>query len=455
MWSPDPLLRQVLQQDLLPHEGTVLAAVSGGADSMCLLHLLLQLAPEYGFTLAVAHYHHGLRGEEADQDAAFVRTHSRALGLPFYTEQGDVRAHAAAHGLGIEEAARQLRYGFLEVTAEAIQTATGLPCWIATAHNANDNAETLLLHLVRGTGLQGLTGIPPRRGRLLRPLLPCTRAEIQTWNQQHGIPFVEDSTNADPTYSRNYLRHRVLPLLEVLNPNLVQSMNHTAQSLTADHSLLEEQTASALQACHVEGGTLSVPLSTLTDLPQPLRARAVQQLYARLCPGEILSRSHREAVLALCFRAAPSGTCSLPGGIEAQRVYQQLLLRPVQAAPTLLPVTLPLPGQVQWGAYTLTAASVLYQGEQGDAQTLYLRCDQSSLTVRPRRVGDSLTLPGRPTKTVKKWMIDQKLPCHLRNALPVLTAGEGPPLAVAELGTAVAARPEMGEPAWCITLYHK
>ena len=159
---------------MLPPGGHVLCAVSGGADSVCLLHWLRGRAEEEGFALTAAHFDHRLRGAESDRDAAFVRDLCRDWKVPCVVGEGDVSAEAGRRGAGIEETARALRYDFLERTAEAVGAGR-----IATAHTANDNVETMLLHLIRGSGLQGLTGIRPRRGRLIRPLLTTTRVEVE------------------------------------------------------------------------------------------------------------------------------------------------------------------------------------------------------------------------------------------------------------------------------------
>ena len=220
MRNPDNLEERVLafcqREELLPRGGLVLAAVSGGADSMCLLTLLSHLAPKAGFTLAAAHYNHGLRGAEADRDEDVVRAWREQEGIPCYFGRGDVAGQATALGKGIEETARAMRYGFLEETAARMGANR-----IAAAHNAEDQAETLLLHLTRGSGLQGLTGMAPRRGRLIRPLLETSREEIEAYNRANNIPHVEDGTNTDLNYSRNYLRHQVIPLLKRLNPNVI------------------------------------------------------------------------------------------------------------------------------------------------------------------------------------------------------------------------------------------
>ena len=186
---------------MLPGGGTVLCALSGGRDSMAMLHILSRLAEE-GFRVAAAHFNHRLRSA-ADRDEAFVRDWCRERDIPLTCGAGDVRTFAAREGLGIEDAARKLRYAFLETAARDMGADR-----IATAHHREDNAETVLLHLLRGTGLQGLGGIAPVRGKIVRPLLETSRAEIDEYVQRNSIPYVEDESNQDTHFTRNRLRRR-------------------------------------------------------------------------------------------------------------------------------------------------------------------------------------------------------------------------------------------------------
>ena len=208
----DPLVRQVRafcgKHDMLPQGGTVLCAVSGGRDSMALLHLLGVLGAEEGFQVAAAHFNHRLR-PAADRDEAFVRSWCAGRGIPLFCGSGDVSAFARETGRSVEDAARELRYRFLEEAAEDLGADR-----IAAAHHREDNAETVLLHLLRGAALQGLGGIPPVRGRIVRPLLETAREDIDQYIRRHSIPFVEDETNSDTAFTRNRLRLEVLPVLE-------------------------------------------------------------------------------------------------------------------------------------------------------------------------------------------------------------------------------------------------
>ena len=205
------LMPWMQQQGMLPAAGeTVLCAVSGGRDSVCLLHYLASLGRRRGFAVAAAHYNHLMR-PTAGRDEAFVAGLCRELSVPLYVERGDVRAIARQEGWGVEEAGRRLRYDFLERTADAIGASR-----IATAHHLSDQAETVVLNLLRGTGPEGLAGIPPVRGRLIRPLLQTPRQEIEAYLTAHGLGHVEDETNDSMDFTRNRLRQEVWPLLVTL-----------------------------------------------------------------------------------------------------------------------------------------------------------------------------------------------------------------------------------------------
>ncbi len=202
--------------DLIPPGAGVLCALSGGADSMYLLCRLLEGREKYGWTVYAAHFNHGLR-PAAQRDEDFVRDWCKRQGVPLAAGRADVPAFVRREGLSVEEGARILRYRFLAETAEA----EGLAL-TATGHHAGDNAETVLMNLIRGCGLNGLTGIPERRGDIVRPMLNVTRREIGDYLKEHGVPHVEDESNADPAFTRNRVRLRLLPLLEELNPRAAE-----------------------------------------------------------------------------------------------------------------------------------------------------------------------------------------------------------------------------------------
>jgi len=270
---------------LLPPPGArVLCAVSGGRDSMCLLALLHGME---GFTVAAAHFEHGIRGGESLRDCTFVSDYCAAHGIPCFAEHADVPRYAAENGLGLEEAARELRYAFLERVAER----EGYD-FIATAHNADDNAETMLLHLARGASGAGLCGIPPRRGKIIRPLLLLTRAEIEQLLAESGTPHVEDSSNEDETIRRNRVRHAVMPVLRELNPAFSAAAARTAAQLRRDEDCLSAQ-ANHFIKTHFDGESL--PTADLLALHEAVSSRVVHALL-----GRGAEEKHVEAVLTLC-----------------------------------------------------------------------------------------------------------------------------------------------------------
>ncbi len=437
----EAMTKLIQEQDLIPPGSRIVCAVSGGADSLCLLHALYHLQEKLDFTLAAAHYNHQLRGEESDRDAEFVDQFvhlcccqwygtGHQKGVPLYLFSGDVAREAALRGTGLEETARAMRYAFLRQVAEWFRADA-----IATAHNAGDNGETILLHLARGSGLRGLTGIQPKGNGLIRPLLTTTRKEIEDYLFYYGLPHREDASNADDAYARNRIRHQVMPVLEELYPGLAQRMMDTAARLRADEDYLNAQAEQLSAQAQRRGDGLVIPAAVIGAAPDPLAFRAVRQLLAAVNDGDAnCTAVHLESVVQLCRKHEPSAQVSLPHGLVARREYGSLVLeRPL---PVCLPaeVSLSLPGCTDWGNWRIACTRERWN-EQG--QSPYDFClrtqDVSELTVRARRTGDFLAPPGRPRKTLKKWMIEAHLPRHIRDTLPVF-AQDGRTVAAAGLG---------------------
>ncbi|MDD5937888.1 MAG: tRNA lysidine(34) synthetase TilS [Clostridiales bacterium] len=437
---------------MLPPGGTVLCAVSGGADSMCLLHLLSR---REGITLHAAHFDHALRGAESDADAQFVRDWCAEHGIPFHLGRGDVAAEAAAAGQGIEETARELRYAFLQETAREIGADV-----IATAHNADDNAETLLFHLARGTGLQGLSGIPPRRGNVVRPLLTTSRAEILAYLEEYGVPHREDSSNSDQRYSRNRLRAQVMPVLRELNPQFDRSCAGAIRSLRADNDYLNAQAAIICQNARWAEDDLIIEAHYIADLPTALAPRAARRLIEMMGDGSTdCSAAHLNGIVELCRSDDPSAVLFLPHGLLAQRVYQELLLTTRgEALPPLEPTPLNFDGLTDpaHSRYTCLCRPAVCP-EVPQPGTWHLRRDAlgSDALLRPRQTGDALSLPRRGgTKTVKKLLIDAKIPRREREQIPIL-ADSGGIAALAGFGCEESRLARPGEDAWAITFAPK
>ena len=397
--------------ELLPDGGLILCAVSGGADSMYLLERLRQI----GYPVAAAHYDHGLRGEASAADAAFVRDWCRERDIPFLCEKGDVAAYAAEKRLGTEEAAREMRYAFLERAADKLDAAV-----IATAHTADDNTETVLMHLVRGAGLKGLGGIPPVRGRIVRPMLDVTRAEVNAYLEARQIPHAEDATNAEDIYMRNRLRHGVIPLLRRENPALDAAVGRTARLLREDEAYLDGL-AKTFLAENLHGGEL--PAAELAALPKPVARRVVRQL-----AGTGLSPAHTDRVLALL---TGGGALDLPGGIRAAVSEGRIAFAPADSA--VMPERTAVPGKellLPEAGYLLRCEKIRSFPEDvhKSFNTFFFQYEkiQGCVTVSSRRPGDRYRPSGRGcTKTLKALFMEYGVPAWQRDRVPILRDDEG------------------------------
>ena len=435
---PDSAMNELLARfHMIPPGSRVLCAVSGGADSIYLLHRLYLLRRAMGFELAVAHYNHNLRGAESDRDEAFVRAFVRdwcgeerpssGPALPPVTlvvGSGPVAEEARRLGAGVEETARAMRYAFLDKTAAALDCTR-----IATAHNADDNAETLLLHLTRGAGLHGLTGIPPVRGKLIRPLLTTSRAVIEDYLRLHRVPHVEDSTNRDDAYSRNKVRHQVLPVLKEINPWLIPRTAEAIGSLREDDAYLQAIAGREVQCAVRRGGELVLPAGRIAGQPGPIAVRMVRALLAELDTYQF-SAAHLRAVTALCRGGDPSAAVDLSHGLTARRVYGDLVLGPRQEAAVLAarPLDPDREQTIEAGPWRITCRPAAAPAAHPEGPNhVFLARDALSgpLVIRPRQTGDAVTLPRRGRKTLKKLFIDARVPRLERETWPVLADAGG------------------------------
>ena len=391
---------------------TVICAVSGGADSVAMLHVLLRLRDELGITVEAAHFNHRLRGAESDRDEEFVRTLCQAWDVRLHTGSGDVFARAGETGESVEEAARKLRYAFFDSLGAAV----------ATAHTADDNLETVLLNLLRGTGLKGLCGIPETRAGILRPMLSVTRAEIEAYLSENSLSHVEDSTNRADDCVRNRLRHQVIPLLRAENPSLSTTVLRMSALLSQDEAYLQALADDALLRAKAGSG---YECALLRALPDALRTRALRTMLSEIHAPK-LSGAHIRAVDGLLFSADPSARLSLPGGYTAERQYELLFLRRETGQETFSPVRLSVGGSV-----LIPALSLRIRAERVEAPAAFsgagsVLCVKDSgvseYLLRPRQTGDSILLPGG-RKTLKKYMIDRKIPASVRERIPVVTDG--------------------------------
>ena len=379
------------EQNMVQSGDRVICAVSGGADSMALLWAMYTLQDKLDIRVEAAHFNHNLRGEESDRDAAFVKSFCDQHKIPCYMGSGRVKTGEK----GLEAAARNARYAFLQ----------SLPGKIATAHTADDNAETLLMHLIRGTGLKGLGGIAPVRGNLIRPMLTVTRQDVLAFLESENIPYVTDSSNETDAFLRNRIRHHVMPLLKQENPSLSQNLSATALRLRQDEEILDALTEPAAD------------VETLRKLPVPLRNRSLGKLLVSFAVKEP-EAEHIALLSKVLYSDSPSAYAAFPGDILIGRRYDRLVK--LEELPPLHPHLLNCPGET---VIPELGIKVRCTAPNGRGEGLLLRTGEH-LVLRSRLEGDTIRLPGG-TKTLKKLFIDKQIPARERNRIPVLADDAG------------------------------
>lgn len=407
------------EQALLSPGDRVIAAVSGGADSVAMLFALYLLRDELGITLEAAHFNHHLRGAESDRDEAFVTDFCGRYDIPLHLGSGRI----VPGKKGLEAAARDARYAFLR----------SLPGKVATAHTADDNAETVLMRLIRGTGLKGLGAIAPVSGNVIRPMLTVTRDDVEAFLEEYALPHVEDSSNAEDDFLRNRIRHGILPLMRAENPRIGENLSAMA--------LLLRQDEACLQAMIPEEQMPDV--SRLKAMEPALRRRALERFLKAQGVREP-EQIHILQAEQLLYHWSPSASMQFPGGVTIGRQYDRLVR--LECAPELPETRLSVPGETCIGGKRFVSE---YATDLEERPGSVLVCPVGVLTVRSRRSDDIMRLPGG-TRSLKKMYIDRKIPASQRAAVPVLADDRGV-LAVFGIGTDIRFHPD-SLPAVRITL---
>ncbi len=396
------LLKFIRQQDMIQPGDRVICVVSGGADSVALLFALYLLKEKLDLQLEAAHFNHRLRGAESNRDEAFVREFCCRYDIPLHLGSGNVIPGKK----GLEAAARDARYGFLR----------SLPGKIATAHTADDNAETVLMHLIRGTGLKGLGGITPVQGQILRPMLTVTRQEVEAFLEEWCLNHIEDSSNQTDAFLRNRIRHHVIPLLYQENPRIGENLSQMAMRLRKDEEFLSAQ---------ANFETLPT-VEVLKAMPAAQRSRCLGTFLER---NGVLEPGDKEIAMAeaLVFSQRPSAEKRFRGGVTIARCYDRLEAR--QREESWEETLLPCPGEVRLPGFLVTCAPAQEMVQTGNTFTVQ---PQGDLILSFRRSGDSLRLSGG-TKSLKRILIDRKIPAARRSRIPVLR-DEGGILGVYSIG---------------------
>ena len=413
----DKIYRHIKSYNMFNKGSTVVCGLSGGADSVCLLLCLCRLSDKLGITVEALHVNHCLRGDESDRDQEFCRKLCESENIPFIAVSCDVNTFAKEHSLSTEEAARELRYRAFAENSKGK--------YLATAHNANDNLETAVFNLARGTALKGIAGIPPVRGNIVRPLLTVSRQEIEDYLRSIRQDWVTDSTNLSDDYTRNKIRHQILPVLEELNNSLIATSVNTFETLRSENSLIESETQKALDKCRNCN-----TLSGISVLHPVIRRRCI----ARLLSDNELSYSHARLEEAEDI-ALKGGKINISGDIFLISDGNTLSLEIITKK-----------------ADNEMLSAELHPGENSIFDGIIFNCEivncdsmkkfspvhknltfnlldydkiKGKAVLRNRRFGDRIQLRGRNFSSSVKKLINETVPKELRDTLHFIEDDEG------------------------------
>lgn len=395
----------------------VIAAVSGGPDSMALLNILLALKDEYALNISVAHVNHCIRGGESDRDERFVREFCERRNIRAYIKRADIPILCRLTGESLEQCARRVRYDFF-AGIDSIDI-------IATAHTLSDSFETTVFNMARGTGMAGLCGIPARRGKIVRPLIDCSRAEVEDYCREQDIAFVEDSSNREKAYSRNKIRHEVLPVLGGINPAFLEAHKRGREILSAENEYLTGEAAAWAEQAKRAGGFNAALLNALHPA---MRRRAIALILTKAgeCQPDYAQIERVEAILA------HGGITEITGGVKVRCVHG-LLEFPKQAPePWRFPIAA---GEYPVPSGTLEIVRSDVPALEKPAQSygaLFEYCLDADeitggLTAGSRKAGDKIIFSGNTiTKSLKKLFNEKKIAPEKRGIITVISDSGGP-----------------------------
>ncbi len=426
--NPQPLLDAVIscvtRHSLLQKDDAVLVGLSAGADSVCLLTLLRMLREEYRLSLSAVYVNHNLRPEETPAEIALCTNLCRVSGVPFSLREIDLQS--GSEGRNLQEAARELRYrAFHAAAAEAGATKIGL------GHTADDQAETVLMRLIRGSGPGGLAGIPIRRGMIIRPLLQTSRLEIERFLQDEGIPFLTDSSNRSDHYLRNRLRQNVMPEILRINPSFLSTVMHTVSVFRDEERYLSIAVTKALMKMisRKTDSRIELFLIPMETLDVAILRRVLRRALDEVESLRAVTFRHIDEVIRLVREGAAGDRLHLPRGIRVIRDYSLLIITS-DAPARIAEYELPVPGEIALQGAGLVVTAVRADGPDGNADgrsTVVLDAEllRYPLKVRPRRQGDFFYPLGfGKRKKLQDYFVDEKVPRDERDSVPIVFSGD-------------------------------
>lgn len=411
-------LKTINEYNMLENADAVVVGFSGGADSICLLHLLKSCSDKLKIEVKAAHINHGIRGDEAERDELFAENFCKKNDIPFFVLHTDCVAEAKATGESVEECGRRLRYGFFSSLCTDNSK-------IATAHNANDNAETVIFNLTRGTSLKGVCGIPPVRERIVRPLILCTREEIEGYCSENSLSFVTDSTNLSCDYTRNKIRHQVIPVLCEINPNLFGSIGNFTESASSINDFFSKQCDKFYSEVFNDNKRISV--NKLLELKKAVAKEIIVRYFSTVSPKTLDSKKINEIYNLLI----KGGRMQVFGCIYAESIKNEFRFFELSEYHNNNPVVVDsIPFSFQNKFYNIKMEEYVKSSKKINSLLLDNLIDydtiNGNLRMRSREEGDCLTLSRRKvTKSLKKLFCEAAVPVEKREYIPVLCDDDG------------------------------
>lgn len=439
----------ITEFDMLQAKDSVLVGVSGGPDSVALVHILRELSPALSLRLGIAHLNHGLRGQDADNDADFVSSLADKLDLPFHIKKEDIRAYANKEKLSLEEAARHVRYAFFDEIAFKHRYNK-----IALGHQADDNAESILMFIIKGTGPAGMAGIAPvREGRIIRPLIRLTRRQIMRYLDAKRLPHVTDSSNLDPNFLRNRIRNHLIPVLQsAYNPGIIQTLNRFGEIFRSEQEWLRNLLGPVFESVvmHAEKDSARLSLKGLRGLHEAARRRVIRKAIAAV-KGDLrrISFAHVASATRLVRADCEGRSLDFPDRIRIQKIGDALVITKEETALRRIDprACRPQPGALRYHIgepgdapetlhiekaglrlrLTVMAAENLPELHKTGQRVAFFDMNklQFPLVLRNFQPGDRFTPLGvRGSQKVKKFFIDHKVPADQRHRCSILLSGD-------------------------------
>ncbi len=435
----EKIIDNIRENGLLENCRGLVLCISGGADSMSLLHFFLENKGLYGIPFVVAHVNHGLRAE-SEEEEKYLKEFCDTRKVPIEILHADISG-TKPKGKSTEEYAREVRYDFFN----SIRDKYGYT-HIATAHNADDNTETMLLNIIRGCGIGGLCGIPVKReDGIIRPLLRCSKKEIYEYCKKNDIVFFTDKTNFENVYTRNIIRNEIIPVIEKINPSFNDSAARLSASASTDDEFLEKLIDVEMEKLSSLTQNSELPLSYFRELHESLLFRVIRRYFFVNSPKIVLTKKQTDDIIYLIKNSDTSKRIILEN-IEIRRGYDSLRIVPSDTVSGgIYPAELLLGENClgKTGRIILSEVTVSAENRKNCIMAV------SPLVVRSRQTGDRIKLPNRPEKTLKKLFIDDKIPLELRDSTPVVTCGDEV-VWISGYGSAEKFRPETGSKAICL-----